>query len=746
MNASPITMSTAAATALLLTAMVFTPVVSSGTEPPAPESPPKLALVLSGGGARGIAHVGVLKVLEELNVVPDLVIGTSMGAVVGGLYCAGWSPTELEKLVKELDWSTIFDDRVTRRERSFRRKQDDRPVMIQARIHFNGFKPVLPSGVIRAEKLNLILNALEAWSVPSTDFDRLPIPFRAVAADLATGEPVVLDSGSLATAIRASMSIPGAFPPVPYGGRELVDGGIAANLPVGIARDLGAEAIIAVDISSPLLHEGQELGSFLAIYNHLNSLLTASNVDRDVALLDENDLFIRPDLGNISFVEFDRAPELVTLGEKATRSHAAALRRFAVEERQWAVFADRPRAQLDQPIQIDSVHLENESSIDDRIVRSALSIDPPETLDAEKLGQELLELYNSRYFGSIGFMIDQSPEGNTLVVETPPPPHGRGSLQFGIGFLDDFRGGSGYLLLARHQFLPANRRGGEWQNMIQLGTDSLVATEFYQPLDAGMRWFVEPSAGFGRSLFEFWDDGQPVAEYVIDTARLNLAAGRVLGKWGEIRLTAFTSEVSGSPRIGDPSFPSDQEIRGGGELEFRIDTVDEVAFPNSGSEVRARYTQSSDALGAESDFKHVWVAAEHAWSTGKYTLVPYLEYGENLLTSNNVLDLFGLGGIGRLSGLGTDELLGEKVALARLLTYRRLWRMEVAGLRVRFLAGLSLEAGNTYSRQETVALDSLLTGGAVFVGADTPLGPAYFAWGFTEGGRDRFYFAIGDHF
>jgi NTE family protein len=221
--------------------------VSIGTAAEPPEAPPKLALVLSGGGARGVAHVGVLRVLEELHIAPDLIVGTSMGSIVGGLYAAGWSPDDIEELVQIIKWDEVFTDRVARKDRSFRRKQDDRPVMIQGRLHFNGFKPVLPSGVIHAQRLELLLRTVEALSVTSSDFDRLPIPFRAVAADIATGEPVVLDSGSLATALRASMSIPGAFPPVQYEGLDLVDGGIAANLPIGVAKDLGATRIIAVD-------------------------------------------------------------------------------------------------------------------------------------------------------------------------------------------------------------------------------------------------------------------------------------------------------------------------------------------------------------------------------------------------------------------------------------------------------------------------------------------------------------------
>ena len=715
------------------------------TETPEPERP-KLALVLSGGGARGLAHVGVLKVLEEHHVVPDLVVGTSMGAVVGGLYCAGWTPEQLEELVATLDWANVFTDRVPRQDRSFRRKQDDRPIMIQGRIHFNGLKPTLPSGIIRAEKLNLILSALEVLSVTSTDFDELPIPYRAVAADIATGEPVILDSGSLAVAMRASMSVPGAFPPVNLDGRELVDGGIAANLPVGIARDLGADVIIAVDISSPLISDGDSLGSFLEIYNHLNSLLTASNVDRDLALLGPGDLLIKPDLGDLSFVSFDRADEAISLGETGARARGAELDRFVSDDMRWAAFAASPTARLDEPIQIDSVRIENSSRVGDPIVRKAFSIDAPEALEVITLGQELLELYNSRYFGSISFHIEEQDGVNELVVDTPPPPHGRGSLQFGIGIIDDFEGGSGYHLLARHQLLPVNRRGGEWQTALQAGTTSLFSSEFYQPLDPAMKWFVDPSITFRRELFEFWDDGKPIAEYLVSTSGAGLASGRVLGNWGELRVRGFTSRVRGKPRIGAPDFSTESERRGGVDFGFRIDTLDQVVFARSGTEAHIRYSVSSEALGADSDFEQVWGAVSHSWSFGEFTLNPYLEYGDNLVPTGSILDLFALGGLGRLSGLGTNELLGERLVMARLLTFRRLWHMSFSSLKVQFYAGLSLEAGNTYVDGDPMTWDSLLTGGSVYLSANTPIGPAYIGYGWTESGRDRVYFAIGDRF
>ncbi len=305
---------------LVIVFLFATPGFATAAEVSAEEDP-KLVLVLSGGGARGITHIGVIRVLEELHIAPDLIVGTSMGSIIGGLYAAGWSPDEMEEIVQIIDWENIFTDRVDRSDRSFRRKQDDRPVLIQGRLHFDGIKPLMPSGVIRGQRLELALRIIEALSPAENDFDRLPIPFRAVAADIATGEAVVISEGSLATAMRASMSIPGALPPVGIDGRELVDGGITANLPVGIAQDLGAHEIIAVDISSPLLKEDdEEFESFLSIYTHLNSMLTVRNRDRDAALLRPDDVLIVPDLGDITFVSFDRVQETVAIGEEAART------------------------------------------------------------------------------------------------------------------------------------------------------------------------------------------------------------------------------------------------------------------------------------------------------------------------------------------------------------------------------------------------------------------------------------------
>ena len=735
-----------------LTALLLILVGLAGAPTFAAEEPvkddPQLVLVLSGGGARGAAHIGVIRVLEELHIAPDLVVGTSMGSIIGGLYAAGWSADDMEKLVQAIDWEQVFTDRVPRRMRSFRRKQDDHPVMIQGRLHFDGLKPVMPSGVIDGQRLELVLRTVEALSPTTDDFDDLPIPFRAVAADIATGEAVVIDSGSLATAMRASMSVPGALPPVKFGEHELVDGGIAANLPVRIAQNLGAQRIIAIDITSPLLEEeGQEFESFFSVISHLNSLLTVSNRVRDTERLSDEDVLIVPDLGDISFVSFARMQDAVAIGEEAARLQIDQLRDFSADKQRWAKFDSRPRAQALAPLEVDRVRLENTSEVDDRLVRKALKIDPPEILDRKAVARDLLELYNTRYFGVIGFELNEVEEGvQELVVQTPPPPHGSGSLQFGVGFLDDFDGGSTYHLAARHQWLPVNRRGGEWETLLQIGTVAGVQTSFYQPLDWGMKWFVEPSLQYRKGTQEIWTDGLAVADYEFTSSEARFAAGRVLGRWGEIRLAAFTGQDRGSPRIGLPEYGSASEQRAGGEAQFRIDTVDSIYFPTIGAEVDLAYTQSSESLGADRAFERFRGSAGYAWSFGKTTIIPHLEYGDNLEPVESFFSLFPMGGLFRLSGLGNNELLGDKIAMARVIALRRLFQFELAGMAIKIYAGLSLEAGNAWEASEDISWGSSLKGGTVFVGGDTFIGPVIFAYGRTEGNRDRFYFAIGDKF
>src|SRR5262245_38152738 len=498
-----------------------------------PLSPrPKLALVLSGGGARGAAHIGVLKVLEELHVKPDLIVGTSMGSIVGGLYAAGYSAEQVEGILKSVDWKQIFVDKVDRTDRSYRRKQDDATFLIPLRLRSNGWKPYLPPSLLGGQRMALLLRTLEIQSTGAQDFDDLTIPYRAVGANLADGQAVVLEGGSLATAMRASMAIAGVFPPVEVDGLKLIDGGAAANLPIGIAQALGAERVIAVDITSPL-GDIENLGSLVQIYNQWTGYVTEGNRREDLKRLKKGDVIITPELGDISFIGFDRAPEAMAIGEQAARAAIPELRGFATDDATWKKFQERHRLRDPSEYRVDAVTIDNHSWVDDDIVQAHVHIPTGVPYDEQKVNEQVMRLHGLDYSGTIDVRLEQDgkdankdngpPGGGTLSLQVPEKPYGHNSLQFGASFIDDFKGENGYSLSFRHLRIAANRRGGEWENVGQLGDVGLARTEFYQPFDAGMKWFTSVGAEVRRTNWDIWSEGDILAEFRVnrDSARMS---------------------------------------------------------------------------------------------------------------------------------------------------------------------------------------------------------------------------------
>ncbi len=704
-----------------------------------------LALVLSGGGARGAAHIGVLKVLEEQKIVPDFIVGTSMGSIVGGLYAAGYSPQEIEEILVGIDWNEVFFDTVGRQERTYRRKQDDVPYMIPAKLRFKGLRPYLPPGVLGGQKLELVLRKLVTRATDATDFNDLPIPYRAVAMDLGTSAAIVLGQGDLTDSMRASMAIPGAFRPVVIEGRTLVDGGSAANLPVRIAQQLGAQRVIAVNISSPLRTE-VEGRSFIGVMTQLSSFLTAGSVSADLERLRAGDILIQPELGDISFKSFDRAREAVGVGEAAARAKIDELRGLGVDDARWREFQEKHRRNDVTRRPVETVTLDNTSWVDDRIVQPQLHVPLGQPLDDDALEQELIRLSGLDWFGLISYDLRAADGGSKLALTTPKKPHGRGSLQFGLSLYGDLQGESGYALLVRHRLMAVNRHGGEWVNTLQIGNTSLLTSEFYQPLDWGMHWFVDPAITTARATQSIWVDGEPVADYRVDFTDARADVGAVLGRWGEVRAGVHRGYAKGNARIAIPAFPSFKEHLGGLHAGFSVDTWDRVSFPSSGALVQLNATRELDALGAEENWTRVAAHVAPAIHFGRSVFVPRVFAASNLSRQATIRSAVALGGFLNLSGLGENELLGDKGGVVSLIYYYELLGLSLGPIGNRVFAGASLEEGNVYRHEDSVTWKSLRGGGSVFLGADTPLGPAYFSWGFTEPDRRRFYVVIGQSF
>jgi len=712
-----------------------------------PKKRPKVVLVLSGGGARGAAHVGVIRVLEEYHVPVDMVIGTSMGSIVGGLYASGWSIEEIEQKMTTIDWSGVFVDTLPRQYRTFRRKTDDARFLIPIKMRFKNWKPYLPPAVLGGQSMELLFKGLEIDATGERDFDKFPIPYRAVASNFATGECVVLDHGSLSDSMRASMSLPGLFPPVEIDGHPLADGGMAANFPVRVAKGLGAEVVIGVDISTPLRTKA-ELGNILTRLDQVTGLLTNKNKAEDMAAVTDADVIMVPELGEITAADFDRAPEAIAAGVEAARAQEARLRALSVSDEEWAAYKARQIRRPATGLVVDEVKIVNTGPLADEIVARRIKVPIGEPLDQSKLAPQLLRLYSLDAFGPIKHNLIRGEDGkNVLTIETPPKPYSRNSLQFGFNLEDNFQGDSAFNLSVSHLFNPINRRGGEWRNILQIGENELISSEFYQPLDIGMKWFVLPEVEFRRDRLRVYDDnGDALAEYRIRSQRARASVGRIFGNWGALALGAFRTQDDGRLRIGSPVFPSGRVQDGGLYATLQVDTLDRVTWPRDGSRAYVNYGRSLEALGADAEGNGCSIVAGKAATIGKNILFGSAEVQNNFEGNPSLNNVVLLGGFLRLSGLNNNELVGDRGGIARLLYYRELTSFSLGALTQRMYAGLSLEAGQVYTGDEPVTWPSLRRAGSLYVGADTVLGPVYLGFGYAEGNRKSVYLSIGQRF
>ena len=376
---------------------------------------PRICLVLSGGGARGMAHIGVLKILEELKVPIDCIAGSSMGAVVGGLYASGMTAAQIEATMRSVDWQEAFRDAPPRRDLAFRRKQDDRNYLVRLPLGVQHHHILLPKGFIQGQKLQETLRQLTLPFSNSTDFDRLPTPFNAVATDLETGEAVLLDHGDLSIAMRASISAPGVFAPVDYQGRLLVDGGLAENLPIDVARAMGADILIVSDVSYPL-QPRDRLDSALSISNQMLAILVRKDSDRQKATLKSRDILIEPALGTTTATDFTAAASMITQGEAAARAIEPKL--AALREGDQAYQGYVARREVRQPglPLIRFVRVDPESKRYEKTILAEMEPLVGKPLDLDAVGARITELYGLGYFETLDYTLVAQGEGEDPAI------------------------------------------------------------------------------------------------------------------------------------------------------------------------------------------------------------------------------------------------------------------------------------------------------------------------------------------
>jgi NTE family protein len=722
------------------------PAAAGQNEPAQNQSRPRVGLVLSGGGARGISHIGVIKVLEEMRVPVDFITGTSMGAIVGGLYAAGMSPDDLEKLVTGIDWDNAFTDRPAVDELAFRRKQDSQRYKIDVDLGYRDGKFAMPKGMIQGQNLNVLLKTLLLHTADVKDFDNLRIPFRAVAADIETGDQVILQSGDLAQAIRASMSIPGVFAPVEIGGRMLVDGGIANNLPADIARQMGADIIIAVDIGTPL-RSRENLSSAASITAQVMTILIQKNMQAQLANMKKEDIVIQPVLGNIGTSDFSNAARTLSLGYEAADKVRNRLAALSVGPGLYQKYlAQQRKGSTKEPV-IDYVRVENNSPLAPQVLEAQIETKAGETLNPEKLVRDTRRLYGLDTFESVDFRLENINKQTGLVFTTNEKSWGDTFIKFGFSMADNFKGENTYSVGASVTKTGLNALGGEWRTEFQIGDSPRVFTEFYQPLTSSTRFFINPQAEFRQRNVNIFDhNGNIVAQYLIRYMAGGLGVGRQLGNWGEIRLGLFRAYGGYKVNIGDPALPSDSFNEGGLITSFSYNTLDRFDFPTRGAEIDAIITNNFQALGADDNANSLTLSWQVVKTWGKYTFIPGILYSGFFNSNETIENSYNIGGFFNLSGYSPNELSGRQVGVTRVIFYRNMGSVGLGSFRNQLYLGGSAEAGNAWQPKEDITLDSLIYAGSVFVGLNTFLGPVFLAYGLAEGGHQTIGLSLGQRF
>lgn len=706
---------------------------------------PKIGLVLSGGGALGATHIGVLKVLEELRIPVDIITGTSMGSIVGGLYAMGLSAAELESLVATIDWAGALSDRPPRGDRSFRSKTEDYGFLIDLKVGIKDGGPQFPAGLIQGQKLTLMLRALTLRARDITRFDQLPIRYRAVAADLETGRAVVLDRGNLATAMRASMSVPGVFPPVEMDGKLLVDGGVANNLPVDVARALGAEVLIVVDIPS-VLKKRNELKSTFDVAGQMLTVLIQQNSLAQIASLGPKDILIQPDLGRMGSSDFDRIMDAVAPGEAAARKATERLRALSVAPGVYAAAkAAKGREVVEAPV-IAFIDIDNKTKLSDRRIRSHIHQKVGERLDVAQVEQDFTKLYGLGDFEQIDYALVERQGRTGMVVTATEKAWAKDYVRAGLALEHDLAGDSEYQIGAGLTFTALNEYGAESRNLISFGSDHLLSTEFYQPLQPDTGLFASAVLRYRRNDVTAWSGGTRTSEYRLTSGDATFFVGYEFDTVGEVRF-GYRYGIGNVDRRYGFTGPDNLNYNSGQLIgQLTVDTLDDVGFPSDGRLAVLNITHSDGAVGADDDYTRLLVSANQAVSFDRNRFVVGVQGGLALRGELPIYDRFATGGLFSVSGYTRDEISTTSLLVGRLVYMRALSDSSPLAFDLPLYLGASVEGGLVDDGVSGDEFERRVLGASLFAGADTPLGPLYVGYGHADGGRQSVYIFFGKLF
>ncbi|EHJ9993059.1 patatin-like phospholipase family protein [Vibrio parahaemolyticus] len=731
---------------------------------------PKVAVVLAGGGAKGAAHIGVLKALEEMHIPVDIITGTSMGAYVGGLYATGMSADEIESFIYSVDWNSGYRDRVDRSQRRVRDKEYEDRYQITTDLGLRFGEVRAPTGVVQGQNMLRVLRETTGNLGRFDSFDELAIPYRSVATDILELDEVVIGNGYLVDAMMASMSVPGALPPYKLNGHMLVDGGVVNNMPVDVARAMGADVVIAVDISTDYKTEDDFTGLF-TVADQLSNYLVRRSTQQQVETLQEHDAYIRPNVGQMETVEFDKMPWAFQSGYDITKEMESKLEGLRLSNAEYQKYIDhkqevRKKLVYGDDRVVDEIVIVNNTHYSDVLLTNRLELETGRKIETAEIEKAVENLYALDRFKLITYHFEEVDGSNLLVFDVNEKSWGPNYLNFRFFLEDDFDTDSQYGIGMSTNFTNLNSHGAEMALNVEMGTDKLIEAELYSPVLSSQEFFVAGKVAYsseGRNLPVSDDDSSlssvndflPVSytEFVSE-----IAIGIQPTLWQELRLggrySSGSIELSTLASVGNLDFE-----RRGLFANYRLDTLDDFAFPTRGLLVDLEYLVSHDTspeeIGqskpkdiVEDTVYEIDARFKGAMSYQRHTLVGQAEY--SFVQSKNssiTLDPRELGGFLHLSGIPRNSLIGQNLFFSSLV-YRYKWFDNDFGLfEAPVYVGASLEHGGTWSDNDLKLNEApLYNAASIFFGVDSPIGPIMLAYGRTEQDMEAVYLIVGTSF
>lgn len=712
------------------------------------ETAPRIGLVLGGGGARGFAHLGVLEMMERLKIPISCIAGTSAGALVGGTYASGMSLESMKSNFADQDWDRLLSGQIQRKDIPFERKKEDYQNYLGVTLGFKEGRLQVPKSAINSHLIDFYIKSLTKSGYYNS-FDEMPIPFRALATDLETGEAVVFSQGDLALALRSSMAVPGVFSLVDDGERYLVDGGMARQLPIREAQSC-ADLVIVVDVSSPM-YKKSDINNVLDVVAQSLNLSIATNVKNELTRMRPQDIYIKPNLGDYSAADFSKSEAIAKLGLVAMADYVEQLKPYSlssVDYDTWKLSIVEPQPPTIDRIQLVETDLNyvNPSVLNKKLMQNHNQ--EAKGMTEEELQSKLSKLFAEGDYDSLSYRLSEK-EGDIVADVLPiEKTIGPTYMRFGIELEGSTDADANYALLFNLNRTWLNSAGASWYNNLRLGNDVHLRTEFIQPWSATSPWFAAGGFALKNDVLNLYTLNQKhYADLSKVSNRTYLDAGYRLGQYGEFRLGSYVGYNKTMAKIGVPFDTISNQVLGS-KTSMIIDQLDSARWPRSG-------------YSLEFDLNHEVTLNEHQLSSTYGKLLANYVYttpGEITfrLTGNYTKDPVNYvshGGFLRVGGLQQDEVLSEEALFGRAMMY---WR--AASLPNVIGSGLYLGASveglqvrnqwyvDEASSQLFVLPRNHYYGGSIFGSADTLLGPFFLGIGYGNGGNLVGYFYLGTDF